>query len=207
MNKLILIAIFILICCACQRLNDAKAHNVTINNVNVKRKSDKSINYAFMKQCLSQYKTNIGLIHNPSYSETKDVSDIDLELAINKYDGYSVWIDTYIFNNYNKAESTYKKMFKSKPEWFLPLKDIGDIAFLPSKKQCRGTNASILYDNSIILFVINSPELRQPIDLINMEKLCYRYNQIYLDVINDYYSYFIKCSEQAKVPVNPESTK
>jgi len=212
----ILLILAAIIITTCKTGNEGKKYRMIVHGIEVERSGDVKIDSERMNMCLLNYKSNIESISGSDYVKSKGRYFISIGL-MHKEDGVdSGVIEITIYDNFIDADNWNKGRFKSsgkeKFECFKLLPGIDDVAFIPANARCIGVMPLILYANTEIIFNIHLLKLEDQLNpnyysKEEIDKAFSTEKKYYNDVINDFYPYFRKCAEQAKVPVTPESTK
>jgi hypothetical protein len=182
-------------------------YTMMVNDINLDRSCNIRLDAKKLGSCISDYKwKNYKLSYVNNLNRISDsIFDVNIIVDDNIDIQYlSARIEVY--PNCKEADQSYQERF-TKKECREYLAGIEDVAFL-STIRCWKSGSLILYANTIIGLDIDTPSERghsfgsdsKDIDIFN------RQHQIYLIFINDFYPFFRKCAEKAKVPVNPESS-
>jgi len=213
MKKTLALVILLLLIGSCQKADNHK-YKLKAGNFTILRSTNIAIDGNKLQTCLKDYKYSGGKVTLYDYYNNV----ISMEVLYQGINEHYIRSTILIGKNNKSTDDRFVPLFDdrgyrhgvSSLVCFRQLPGIEDIALVPSMKEWWDVGAQIIFANVQIAIHINSTEAKSPnynSDLNNIDAIFKLHNKMYADYINDFYPYFRKCAEQAKVPVNPESIK
>ena len=189
----------------CNRADKGEEYTLKIRNTSFQRDGRAILNQGKLESCLEKYRWRSNETHFSS-EEALVFFNIEPLIEGNKH---LVQVSLESYKKFVYADQWLKSRMEhaNKPQCFEPYLKIKDAAFISTAPECVPSGwAEILYSNWLIeveVFPFGKPQSARSAtdDYKRLKK------QILIDFLDDFYPYFRNCAEQAKVPVNSESTK